>query len=266
MNDQYGHLVMPVPRQDEPENFSGIHKEPGTPDTMSVGSEPPAPITPQAPREAVEPQQPAKEALQSGSLIDQIPGETYEERGYRYTRLRPAYRTFLKHWSMAVPGALLLISPSFVASLVLGLLALVVGAIAGPDAAGAIGRPAPSEGGPPAWELIARLLGFSVVLWSMGAIGYKRFANRFKVSEDTVIQEYGLIKRERSQMSLAHIRAVDVKQGVVERLLGIGRLYFAGAGTAGTDVCWFGIRDPAAVQSVIQKVIRASAGQQANVD
>lgn len=262
MKDQYGHL-MPREFESDPHGDTGPPSNPpAEPDPRNATVGPQQSDEPETPPPAkgVGTQQPSPTPPPPTRLVDQIPGESYEERGYRYTRIRPAYRSFLRQWALAIPGALLLISPSFVASLVMGAVGALVSLVAGQEVGSAIALPQSEGAGPALWEVVARIGGLILVLWSLGAIAYKRLANRFKVSEETVIQEYGLIKRERSQMNLVHIRAVDVRQGVIERLLGIGRLYFAGAGTAGTDVRWFGIRDPETVQSVIQRVIQSAGG------
>ena len=51
-----------------------------------------------------------------------------------------------------------------------------------------------------------------------------RYRYLFTVTEDRVISREGLIARNTTEMRVKHIRSMMVRQGLLERLLGIGTL------------------------------------------
>jgi uncharacterized membrane protein YdbT with pleckstrin-like domain len=61
----------------------------------------------------------------------------------------------------------------------------------------------------------------------------------------------GLIAKNTNEIQLRHIRALNVKQGVIERILGIGTIEFSSAAGEGAEVMFKGIRDPHGVKGRI---------------
>jgi hypothetical protein len=53
---------------------------------------------------------------------------------------------------------------------------------------------------------------------------------------------------------LADLRNVNLRQGIVERMLGIGTLEFSSAGGSGIEVSWSGVRDPADLKRRIESL------------
>lgn len=62
----------------------------------------------------------------------------------------------------------------------------------------------------------------------------------------------GIIARDRTRINLDHIRSVDTKQGLIDRLLNIGSLHLSTAGTSETEVTVTKIFDPLKVRDAIK--------------
>lgn len=64
----------------------------------------------------------------------------------------------------------------------------------------------------------------------------------------------GLIARNTNEMQLRHIRAINVRQGIIERILGIGSIVFISAAESEAAVVFKGISDPYEVKERIRGV------------
>lgn len=64
----------------------------------------------------------------------------------------------------------------------------------------------------------------------------------------------GLIARNTNEMQLRHIRAINVKQGIIERILGIGTIMFLSSAEGEAAVIFKGIRDPHGVKEMIKEL------------
>lgn len=63
----------------------------------------------------------------------------------------------------------------------------------------------------------------------------------------------GIIARDRTRINLDHIRSVDTKQGLIDRLLNIGSVHLSTAGTSESEVTVTKILDPLQVRNSIKK-------------
>ncbi len=66
----------------------------------------------------------------------------------------------------------------------------------------------------------------------------------------------GLIARNTNEMQLRHIRAINVKQGIIERkrILGIGTIMFLSSAEGEAAVIFKGIRDLHGVKEMIKEL------------
>ncbi len=76
----------------------------------------------------------------------------------------------------------------------------------------------------------------------------------FTVTRDRIIMRAGLIARNTNEMQLRHIRAINVRQGIIERILGIGSIVFISAAESEAAVVFKGISDPYEVKERIRGV------------
>ena len=66
---------------------------------------------------------------------------------------------------------------------------------------------------------------------------------------------YGLIARETLSVRYRDIRSVGLKQSMVDRLLNIGLLEFAAAGTDDVDIRFSNVVDPTQLKARIQTLM-----------
>ena len=87
---------------------------------------------------------------------------------------------------------------------------------------------------------------------------YRRVANLFYVEDGRVESRRGIIARDIRSIALADIRNINLKQGIVYRLLNVGALEFSSAAGAGIEVTWWGVKDPMGVKKRIEKMSSAT--------
>ncbi len=63
-----------------------------------------------------------------------------------------------------------------------------------------------------------------------------------------------MIARNTNEIQLRHIRAINVRQGIIERLLGIGTIEMSSAAGGGVEVLFKGIRDPYGMKEKIRNL------------
>ena len=74
----------------------------------------------------------------------------------------------------------------------------------------------------------------------------------YTVTNKRVISKAGIISRQVHEVVVRDIRAINIKQNTVERLLGLGTVEVGSAGTAANKVRFFGIVDPSRVRDMIR--------------
>ena len=75
-----------------------------------------------------------------------------------------------------------------------------------------------------------------------------RYRYLYTITDDRIIMRVGLIARNTNEIFLKHIRAVYVRQRIIERLLDIGTIKFSSAAGEGVEVEFKGIRNPYGVR------------------
>lgn len=72
----------------------------------------------------------------------------------------------------------------------------------------------------------------------------KRFSWKFTLDNTRVSRHYGLISRNQQSVRIKDLRSIELDQGILQRLLGIGDLAFYSAGSDSAEVRFSGIRNP----------------------
>lgn len=86
-----------------------------------------------------------------------------------------------------------------------------------------------------------------VYLWvEIGRANSKLF-----VFKDHIEIHKGIVARNRTTLSYSHIRAVDTKQKVLERLLGLGTLSIGSSATSGHEIMIGRLRKPLFIRKII---------------
>ncbi|MFW6129889.1 MAG: PH domain-containing protein, partial [Atribacterota bacterium] len=62
------------------------------------------------------------------------------------------------------------------------------------------------------------------------------------VTNFKTVERRGLISKNTSEILHSHIRNIGIKQGFFDRLLGVGGIYIAGAGTAAAEIVFPGLK------------------------
>lgn len=94
--------------------------------------------------------------------------------------------------------------------------------------------------------------GVLTLLFVVGLAAIFRLRYLFTITDDRVMQKVGLIARNTNEIKLRHIRGINVRQGIIERLLGIGTIEMSSAAGGGVEVIFKGIRDPHGVKERIR--------------
>lgn len=161
-------------------------------------------------------------------------------------RLRVAYRAFLALWAGFAVGALCVFWPTW---------PFAVDAVLGYGALDSL-----SDKRNALLTMAVFGMGGVAMTYALTVIGYRRLASRFYLMPQAISEERGLIARRVSRVELAHIRTVDVRQSVLDRVLGIGSIHFASAGTGADDVTWDSVLDPVATQRAVLQRLRQTEG------
>ena len=98
------------------------------------------------------------------------------------------------------------------------------------------------------------IAGLILLLLCVGSAALSRYRYMFTVTEDSIIMRVGLIARNTNEMQLRHIRAINIRQGIIERLLGIGTVIFISAAESEAAVVFKGISDPYGMQERVRGV------------
>lgn len=156
-----------------------------------------------------------------------------------HLRIRPAPRAFLLMHVMALLGVVLTLFPQTVLMILPTALSadLDTGLVAG-----LLG--------------VTMLGGLSMALYYFGKFLWIYAANRYAVTADAVEMAYGIIARKTARVSIAHIRTIDVEQSLLQRLLRVGTVKLATAGTQEFDLILRHVATPVALQLEIQRRYR----------
>jgi hypothetical protein len=88
-------------------------------------------------------------------------------------------------------------------------------------------------------------------------IGYDMLANRYTLTEDEVIEIYGVVQKNRKVTKLEHIRSVSVEIGFIGRIFGFGDVLYYTAGSGGVDVRLKDIGNPEELAAEADRLVRS---------
>ncbi len=80
-----------------------------------------------------------------------------------------------------------------------------------------------------------------------------RNARIYTLTNKRVISKAGIISRQVHEVVIRDIRVINVKQGILERIFGLGTVEVGSAGTAGIEVKFVGISNPVGVRDMIRR-------------
>ncbi|GIW04060.1 MAG: hypothetical protein KatS3mg059_0680 [Thermomicrobiales bacterium] len=117
-----------------------------------------------------------------------------------------------------------------------------------------------ADDGLPVGEDVDGTPGGERILWE-GRPGWplawwSAITNRYRVTTERLIQERGFIRKTTEQIDLYRIEDVDMRQGLIERLLGMGDIGLSTADATAPRIELHDVRDPNRIKDLIWKAAR----------
>ncbi len=106
----------------------------------------------------------------------------------------------------------------------------------------------------PEEELVALGLVALTVFWLL-YVAFKRYAWKFTIDNNRISRQYGIISRNQQSVRIQDLRSIELNQSIFQRLFGVGELYFFSAGSADSEVMFFGIHSPSRWRDKIYDVM-----------
>ena len=72
-----------------------------------------------------------------------------------------------------------------------------------------------------------------------------------QVTEEKVILEKGILSKQKKEVFISDVRTIDVEKSLLQRMLGIGDLKIATAGTGGYEDVAYGMPNPEEIKDLI---------------
>jgi len=99
----------------------------------------------------------------------------------------------------------------------------------------------------------ASLCGF-LLLFPLWAKLRAKFFSRYYVTLDSVIEEHGLLSRKSSEIRIRDIRNMVVEQTLVDRIVGVGTLFFSSAAGSHVEVRFIDVSRPRRVGDLVRAI------------
>jgi uncharacterized membrane protein YdbT with pleckstrin-like domain len=136
---------------------------------------------------------------------------------------------------------------SMLAFYIRGLLAAIVAGVIAGVATRATGRSVDA-----AWVTVAVFIVFLVVLaWGL----IRRLATTYTITNRRLTIRSGLMSREMHETRIERVQNVNVRQRLLERMLGIGTVDFDTAGGAAYDFSFRGVEDPGRIVRTVNAAL-----------
>lgn len=102
------------------------------------------------------------------------------------------------------------------------------------------------------WGNVLYSVGMLAILFVMVKVLMIRFSERFTVREREVAMEHGILNKSSIEIGILQIRTIQVKQNIWQRIVNIGDLLIASAGTEGYEIIAHGVDSPYELRDRIQ--------------
>lgn len=107
------------------------------------------------------------------------------------------------------------------------------------------------------WGNVNYFIGLAVLLVVLGKVMLIRFSERFTITDKEVSMERGILNKSSVEVRILQIRTIQVKQHIWQRIMNIGDLLIASAGTEGYEIVAHGIDAPYEMRDKIQDLMSA---------
>jgi len=106
---------------------------------------------------------------------------------------------------------------------------------------------------------IGRSLGLVLSIFLLLFVIFRKKTTFYRMTKEAVSREARFAGRSfKKSLPLEGIASLEVRRGVVHRLLGIGHLQFCSRLSGQPDLWWFGIADPFTAQKKIERFLKKS--------
>ena len=107
----------------------------------------------------------------------------------------------------------------------------------------------------------AELFGVRFLVTGVGAViwlhtVWLRHRCRYRVTNRVAVSETGLLSRRVRQLRLAEVCGIEMEQGILDRIVGVGSLYLSCADPRGVAIDFDGIREPGSVLEIVTERTR----------
>jgi len=82
----------------------------------------------------------------------------------------------------------------------------------------------------------------------------------YVVREDSVMSRQGILRRSSTEVRIGDIRAIRVRQSLLQRILHIGDVGFSSAAGDGEEVVFTGVSDPEGMKQLVQQRMEVIKG------
>jgi membrane protein YdbS with pleckstrin-like domain len=153
---------------------------------------------------------------------------------------RQSLRGFIEHLLELVVGVFLIVSPYTVLGWVFAVMDV---------------KTIPEWFSLPVCGEIFKVGGYLFLMYGLRFV-YSYYAAKLFFEEDSMVLKKGIIAQDHIQIRFVDIKTVGVRQSIIERLLNIGTLHLASAGTNGeVDIIFDNLISPAYMRNRVQKLI-----------
>ncbi|MDH5638050.1 MAG: PH domain-containing protein [Nitrospinota bacterium] len=88
--------------------------------------------------------------------------------------------------------------------------------------------------------------------WSVGIV-LRKYGSWMELREDHIHKRRGIISKVVTEVRYDNIRSVDSRQGILERIFGIGSVLIGSAGTSGYEIAQAGLENPDQIREEIKR-------------
>jgi uncharacterized membrane protein YdbT with pleckstrin-like domain len=89
----------------------------------------------------------------------------------------------------------------------------------------------------------------------------ERRCRRFALTDRRIMARFGVFQRHVTSIRLDRVQHVVLARRFRDRLVGIGTVGVATAGTGSIELAWIGVREPAAVLAAIEQAVREAEAE-----
>ena len=106
---------------------------------------------------------------------------------------------------------------------------------------------------------VISMAGYVLILYGLRFV-YSYYARKLFIEDEFILSKRGIIAQDHIQIRYVDIKTVGIRQTILERLLGIGTLHLASAGTNGeVDIIFDNLISPAYMRNRVEKLIAQTA-------